>query len=182
MPTIREIVSPKLAIGAKMPAFSLPSTSGEQFSSSELNSRGNLVIFMCNHCPYVLGTIGAILETLAKFNDIAVVGISSNDPSKYPDDSFENMKIFKETHKMPFPYLFDETQEVAKLFDAQCTPELYLFNKVGELVYHGSVNDSHRDPAKVTVNYLERALSQLSKEEAVDPAFMPSLGCSIKWR
>lgn len=179
MPTVRDI--PPM-LGLKLPKFSLPATSGEIISSDELNGKGILVIFMCNHCPYVLGTIDSIVQTVSKFQEISVVGISSNDPIQYPDDSFENMKVFQQKHSLPFPYLYDETQDVAKSFDAQCTPELYLFNELRELVYHGSVNDSHRDSTKVSVNYLQRALTQFCKDESVDPAFVPSIGCSIKWR
>jgi peroxiredoxin len=142
------------------------------------------VVFTCNHCPYVKGSDAHLLKVVSSYlkDGLRVVAISSNDPAKSPEDGFEKMQEKAKSMQLPFPYLFDETQGVAKRFDAQCTPECYLFDRTGTLVYHGTVNDSPRDPTKVTKDYLGAAVAQLLEGQTVDPGFVHPVGCSIKWR
>lgn len=108
--------------------------------------------------------------------------ISSNDANKYPEDSFDKMAEKVVTKNISFPYLYDESQEVAKAFDAACTPEFYLFTPEGVLVYHGAINDSPRDSSKVTKDYLSDAVAAVIKGETPSPQFVHPLGCSIKWK
>lgn len=184
MPSIRDSESPKLPIGGSMPSFNLKNVNEDYISSENLSGKAILVIFTCNHCPYVKGSEQALLRTIHEFlpKGLCVVAISANDPIQYPEDSFPEMQKHALLVKLPFPYLFDETQEVAKAFDAECTPELYLFNSDKKLIFHGTINDSPRDPSKVTVNHLEKALNQVFNNEEVNPSFVRPLGCSIKWK
>lgn len=143
--------------GSLAPDFTLLGTDDKKHSLNSLKGeKFTLIVFMCNHCPYVIPR----LDELNKLNEkINVIGINPNDPEKYPDDSFENMK------KLPveFPYLIDETQEIAKKYGAVCTPDLFLFDKNLKLIYHGRIED------------IEKALTSSIEE-------IPSQGCSIKWK
>jgi peroxiredoxin len=173
--------SSKFIIGSKLPQFSLISTAGQSFGTEQLRQgRAALVVFSCNHCPYVKGSESFLIETAKEFAPLGLVtvAINSNDPIKYPDDSFAEMK----KKILPYPYLFDETQEVAKLFDAQCTPECYLFNSKQELVYHGRITDTPRDAQAVKVNHLREAVKQLLEQGSCDPSYVHPVGCSIKWK
>lgn len=113
---------------------------------------------------------------------LSVVAINSNDPVKYPEDSFEKMREKAADYSLPYPYLFDESQDVARAFDAACTPEFYLFDRQGKLAYHGTINDSPRDPSKVTKDFLSAAIAAVL--EGVPPAtpLVHCIGCSIKWK
>lgn len=183
----RTVGSEILKIGDTMPSFSLPSTTGDMINSDNLNGEAYLIIFMCNHCPYVIGSIRLVNQTINKYlpKNLVAVGINSNDPIKYPQDSFENMKNFANEMELCFPYCFDETQQVARIFDAACTPEAYLFDKNKKLIYHGGVVDNPLDQSAVSRNWLEEVLTEyftnLSLEGIDTSNFFPE-GCSIKWK
>ena len=168
-----------------LPKFNLPATDGKNYSNSFFeNANAKLVVFSCNHCPYVKGSDEALIKAVGRFEDsgLKTLAISSNNAEQYPEDSFEKMKEKSSTMKLPFPYLYDETQSVAKAFNAECTPECFLFDKNDKLVYHGTVNDSPRYPEKVTKNHLELAISQLLDNQKVEPSYVHPIGCSIKWK
>jgi peroxiredoxin len=182
----REQPSSTLSLGKQLPDFELPSTSGNRISGTEFftGAKAALVAFTCNHCPYVKGSELQLIEIAKRHmpNGLRVLTISSNDAAQYPEDGFDKMKEHTRELSLPYPYLYDESQEVAKLFDAACTPEFYLFDGSLKLVYHGTINDSPRDPSKVTKNYLEDAVMQVLEGQTPDPSFVHPLGCSIKWK
>lgn len=181
----RDSLSSKFPIGSKIPSFSLPNVTGEDIGSSYLSDApASLVVFACNHCPYVIGSEKMLFDTIQEFQGkgLRAVLISSNDPVQYPDDSFENMKEKSKRDNIPCPYLFDESQEIARAFDAQCTPECFLFDGEGVLVFHGTINNSPRDPGAVKSNYLKTAIEQVLFGKTPEPAFVHPIGCSIKWK
>jgi peroxiredoxin len=181
----RNIGSSKFPFGSPIPDFKLVNVDGNPVGSEYLQgAKAYLVAFLCNHCPYVKGSELMLIEIVKRFaNDgLKAVAISSNDANKYPEDSFEKMQEKATNMNLPYPYLYDETQEVAKLFDAACTPEFYLFDQAGTLVYHGTINDSPRDPNKVTKDYLTSAILAVLEGKTPEPQFVYPLGCSIKWK
>lgn len=162
------------------PDFSLRGTDENIHSLADYNDATLLVvIFLCNHCPYVKAVVPR-LNTLAKDfapQGVRFVAINSNDSSQYPDDSFENMKTFP----LEFDYLHDETQKVAKSYNAVCTPDIYIFDAERKLRYHGRVDDNWQDENAVQKEEMRNALhALLNGEEIVD--HNPSMGCSIKWK
>ncbi len=181
----RENASPSFTIGAKLPEFSLPNVDGETAGSEHLRGgKAALVAFVCNHCPYVKGSEAMLIEICKKFapQGLRSVAISSNDAVQYPDDSFKKMQEKARDMALPYPYLYDESQQVARMFDAACTPELYLFDAAGKLAYHGAINDSPRDPSKVTREFLSQAIQAVLEGRSPEPQFVNPLGCSIKWQ
>jgi peroxiredoxin len=182
----RESLSQTFPLGSPLPDFTLPATDGASVASIDFFSGASaaLVVFVCNHCPYVKGSDQEFVDIAKQFGDqgLRIVAISSNDAVAYPEDSFEKMGEKAEMLNLPFPYLYDETQKVAHLFDAQCTPECYLFNRDLTLVYHGAINDSPRDPSKVTRHFLRDAVGQLLKDGSTVLGFSHPTGCSIKWK
>lgn len=167
------------------PEFSLPATDGKAYSLKSFSkARALCVMFICNHCPYVQAVEDRLIA-LAKSYDpdqVAFVAISSNDAKKYPEDSFEAMKIRDQQKSYPFPYLYDESQQVAKAFDAVCTPDLYVYDADRKLTYRGRLDDSWKDPALVTRQELKMALDATLENRALDFTPTPSMGCSIKWK
>ena len=181
----RETTSRTFSLGSTLPEFELPNVDGRKLGSSYLKgSKAALVVFSCNHCPYVKGSEEMLIEIVRRFESqsLKTVAVNSNDSIKYPEDGFEKMREKSDLMKLPYPYLYDENQDVARAFDAQCTPEFYLFNASGELVYHGTINDSPRDRSKVTKDYLSDAIAAVLAGKTPDPNFVHPLGCSIKWR
>jgi len=181
----RDNTSQNFPLGTQLPDFSLPSTQGESVGSDYLRgSKASLVAFICNHCPYVKGSEQHFIDIVREFQPLGlkVVAISSNDSVQYPEDSFENMREKSARQELPFPYLYDESQSVARLFDAACTPEFYLFDRDGKLQYQGAINDSPRDAAKVTRDYLSQAIRDVLEGKLPNPQFVNPLGCSIKWK
>ena len=177
----RENISEQLKIGDKVPSFSLVGTDGLTYSESYFTgARAVLVIFTCNHCPYVKGSEEALNSLIKNFltQGLKVVAINANDALQYPEDSFEKMK----EKTWPYPYLYDETQSVAKAFDAACTPECYLFNSDLRLAFHGTINNSPRNPEGVTDNFLMTAITQVLETGKAQPEFAHPIGCSIKWK
>jgi peroxiredoxin len=175
-----------LSLGAKAPDFALPDTEGRLVRLSDFQGApALLVIFMCNHCPYVKH----IADELARFakeyqaKGVAIVGINSNDAANYPDDSLEKMREEVKLRGYTFPYLYDETQEVAKAYRAACTPDFFLFDKEHRLVYRGQFDDSRpSNGVPVTGKDLRAALDAVLSRKPVPPDQKPSLGCNIKWK
>ena len=146
---------------------------------------GTLVMFICNHCPYVIGIMDRLPQTAKKLQDqgIGVVAIMANDTENYPEDSFENMKIFAAENNFTFPYLIDETQGTAKAYGAVCTPDFFGFDKDGILQYRGRLDSAGKDLADAhTVPELLGAMSQIVENGHSPAAQTPSMGCSIKWK
>lgn len=178
--------STMLPLGTKAPDFSLPNVDGRTVSLGDFKGApALLVVFMCNHCPYVKH----VAEGLAKLardyqaKGAAVVGINSNDAANYPADSPEQMVHEVEQRGYTFPYLYDETQEVAKAYRAACTPDFYLFDKDQKLVYRGQMDDSRPGSDKpVTGADLRAALDAVLAGRAVSPNQKSSIGCNIKWK
>ena len=181
------IESNMLPLGTQAPDFVLPDTvSGENKSLKGLKSdKATLIMFLCNHCPYVKH-VNAGLVNLA--NDyipkgVSFVGISSNDVENYPQDSPELMKIVAEKEGYQFPYLYDETQEVAKAYQAACTPDFFLFDGEMKLVYRGQMDESRPSNGKpVNGKDLRAALDQVLAGQNVTGMQIPSIGCGIKWK
>ena len=178
--------APICDFGWKAPDFTLPGVDGKTYSLEGLRGpNGTLVMFICNHCPYVKAVIDRIVRDATELRSygIASVAISSNDAVHYPDDSFANMKRFAAEHGFTFPYFYDESQEVARAYDAACTPDFFGFNADVELQYRGRLDESGRDPAGPHVRRdLFEAMKQIADTGAGPREQIPSIGCSIKWK
>lgn len=172
-------------LGTDIIDFSLKGTDENTYSPENFKDKDILIIiFKCNHCPYVKAVIERLVEFQNKYKNkkVQLVGINPNDAVTYPEDSFENMKLFAEKYKINFPYLSDETQEVAKKYDAVCTPDIYVYDKERKLRYRGRLDDSWKDDSKVLEKDLERAVELLLQGKEIDFEQIPSMGCSIKWK
>lgn len=143
-----------------------------------------VVVFMCNHCPYVQAVWSRLNKLQLEFADKGVqfVGINPNLNPDYPDETFEKMKEYAQKFEMNFPYLQDDTQEVARAYKAQCTPDIYVYDEQRKLAYHGRIDDSWKDESKVTKRELAAALQNLVEGKNAPEMQNPSMGCSIKWR
>ena len=176
--------TPVCEFGWKAQNFSLQSTRNEIVELNKARGQnGTLIMFICNHCPYVVSALDEIIfeaKELIK-NDIAVIAISSNDVSTHPDDSFENMQALSVDKKLPFPYLYDETQEVAKTYDAACTPDFFGFNSELSLQYRGRLNNKRESPNEIR-RELYSAMIEIAKTGKGPREQIPSMGCSIKWK
>lgn len=175
-----------VSLGTEMPPFKLPNVDGRMVSSDDFpDAKGYLVIFACNHCPYVVHVKDELAKIANEYSElgIAVFAICANDIENYPDDSPENMKIKAEEWGWNFPYLFDESQEVAKAYGAVCTPDIFLFNSEKKLVYRGQLDDSRPGNMKpVNGADLRLALDAVVNGEIPSDEQKPSVGCSIKWK
>jgi len=165
--------------------FQLNSTINKLTSLNDVKGEtGTLVMFICNHCPYVKAVIRDVVEdckNLEKFG-VKAIAISSNDAVSYPEDSFENMIKFSKEHNFTFPYLFDETQNVAKSYNAVCTPDFFGFNGNLQLQYRGRIKElKNLKPVRVDESDLFKAMKQISETGKGPKEQIPSLGCSIKW-
>ncbi|MEX0729055.1 MAG: thioredoxin family protein [Planctomycetaceae bacterium] len=178
--------STMLPLGTKLPAFSLPNVDGRTISNADVSQgKGVLVIFMCNHCPFVVHLRSALAEFAKEYQakGLAIVGISSNDAGEYPQDGPEAMKAEAKSAGYTFPYLFDETQAAAKAFHAACTPDFFLFDKSLHLVYRGQFDDSRPGNGKpITGADLRKACDQVLAGQSVPAEQKPSIGCNIKWK
>jgi len=170
--------------GETAPAFKLPATDGNTYSLSQITGhKATLIIFMCNHCPYVLPKIKEIKRITANFKSrgLAVIAINPNESLNYPEDSFSKMKEYFEKWQIPFYYLRDETQDVAKSYGAVCTPDPFLFDLNLKLIYHGRIDDTHgKEDAKV--HELYEVIEEFLKTGIIIHQEKPSMGCSIKWK
>lgn len=172
-----------LKTGDKAPDFNLLGIDDKNHSLSEFRNCPLLIIFMCNHCPYVQAKVGAMNEIYEKNKDrITMIGINSNDPTNYPDDSFENMKKFAKEKNIKFFYLVDGTQEVAKKYGAVCTPDPFLFDKDFRLVFHGRIDSAMKPEDKATEKTIILNIEKLLAGKKIEKDFDPSMGCSIKWK
>ncbi len=174
-----------IPLGTKMPSFQLKDPEGRLYrGEDQYGERGLLVVFTCNHCPYALAVWPRLirLARYARNLKINTVAINPNINPQYPDDAPDKMIKKIEEWGIDFPYLVDESQEAARAFKAQCTPDIYLFNKNRGLVYHGRIDDNWQDEDKVTKEELKEALNNLATGQPLSPDQKPSMGCSIKWR
>jgi peroxiredoxin len=174
-----------LKIGSQAPDFNLPGVDGKNYSlNSFKDNKALIVIFSCNHCPYVQAYEDRIkqIQEDYKTEGVSVVAINSNEDMNYPDDSFKNMKKRFLEKKFNFPYLRDDDQYVARAYDATHTPEIFLFDKQRKLAFHGKIDDNWQEPKKVQNHYLKNALDELleGKEISVPETF--TIGCTIKWK
>jgi len=169
--------------GDRAPDFNLLGIDNKKHSLSEFRNHPLLVIFMCNHCPYVQAKVSAMNEIYENANGkITMIGINSNDPTNYPDDSFENMKNFAKEKNIKFYYLVDETQEIAKKYGAVCTPDPFLFDKEFRLVFHGRIDNAMKPEDKATEKTMILNIEKLLSGNKIEKDFDPSMGCSIKWK
>ena len=173
-----------LKTGDKAPEFNLLGIDDKKHSLPEFKDKPVLlVVFMCNHCPYVQAKVAAMNEIYEKFKGkLAMIGINSNDPTNYPDDSFENMKKFAMEKGIKFTYLVDETQEVAKKYGAVCTPDPFLFDNNRGLVFHGRIDNAMKPEDTPTDKTMIANIEKLLAGKKLEKDFDPSMGCSIKWK
>ena len=179
--------SSMLPLGTVAPSFKLEDTnSNYHYSFNDLKgSKGTLVIFMCNHCPFVIHAIDEIVMIANDYRvqGLGIMAISSNDAVKYPQDGPMEMTEFAFRNKMEFPYLYDETQEVAKAFDATCTPDFFLFDAQNRLTYRGQLDDSRPSNGIPTSGSdLRNAIDSLIYNRNLASPQKPSIGCGIKWK
>ncbi|MBF0386789.1 MAG: thioredoxin family protein [Candidatus Omnitrophica bacterium] len=174
----------KVPLGSLLPAFELKDPDGRCFKSEGLaGERGLLVVFTCNHCPYAQAVWPRVIRLgeYAKGMRVGVVDINPNINPDYPDDSPEKMRARIQELAIPFPYLVDEGQLVARTFKAQCTPDIFLYNNKRELVYHGRIDDNWKDESAVTREDLKEAMNNMVSGLPQEKRQYPSMGCSIKW-
>src|SRR6266704_1790638 len=178
--------SPIAGLGAKAPDFDLPGTDGARHNlASSRGQKGLLVMFICNHCPYVKAVRERIVRDCLglKAYGIGSIAIMSNDPADYAEDSFDNMRAVARQFRYPFPYVWDESQEVAKAYGTVCTPDFFGFNADLELQYRGRLDASRKEtaPPDVRRNLFE-AMVEVARTGRGPIEQIPSIGCSIKWR
>ncbi len=182
MPT----TAPTGASATSLIPFSLRGTDGRAHDLADIRGEnGTLLMFICNHCPYVKGVIGRLIEDVRALQaaGIGAAAIMSNDTEAYPADSFDNMQRFAAEHGFPFPYLIDETQDVARAYGAVCTPDLFGFDRDGELKYRGRVDSAGaKPPTGQEKRELREAMLQIARTGEGPAEQIPSIGCSIKWR
>ena len=178
--------TPDPSLGQPMPEFKLPGVDGKTYSNAELlqGTKAALVMFICNHCPYVIA-VEDRLVALGKYfagQPARIFAICSNDSVKYPADGFAKMQERAKEKGYPFPYLHDESQKVAKSFGAVCTPDFFLYDGSGRLAYRGRLDDSWKEPAAVKTEELKSAMEALLANRQPAREQKPSMGCSIKWK
>lgn len=180
------VPSNMLALGTMLPSFRLKDTvSGRLVASEELLGRPSVVAFVCNHCPYVKHIRSGLADfgRYCQERGVALVAVSSNDPVSHPEDAPDKMAVEAKTQGYVFPYLFDETQSVARAFDAACTPEFYVFDRAGKLAYRGQFDEARpKNSVTVTGADVRAAVDALLAGRAPNPDQKPSIGCSIKWK
>jgi peroxiredoxin len=179
------IESKAAVTGTRCPDFRLPAVDGRTYGRDDFVEAPVLVImFICNHCPYVKAVEDRLIELQRQYGPrgVQLVGVCSNDAVTYPDDGFDQLAERWRQKSYGFPYLHDESQEVARAFGAVCTPDIYVFDRDRSLAYRGRIDDSWKDPSKVTRRELAEALDALLAGGRPSSDQKPSMGCSIKWR
>ena len=177
--------TPALDTQFTCPDFKLPGVDGKTYQRADFQGTDALlVMFICNHCPYVKAIEDRLIQLghFMKDHKLQMVAICANDAENYPDDSFENLKKRWHDKNYPFPYLYDETQAIAKSFGAVCTPDFFLFNKDLKLQYRGRLDDSWKEAEKVTREELKNAILAQIQNQPISPEQIPSMGCNIKWK
>jgi peroxiredoxin len=172
-------------IGDAALAFELPGVDDKTYTLETLSAgkKATAVVFMCNHCPYVLAWLDRLIAIAQDYagQNVAFAGINANDPAKYAADDFEGMKKLAQEHDLPFPYLHDETQKVAHAYGAERTPEIFLFDANLKLRYHGAPDDNYEE-SQASVPYLRNALDALLAGQELPVSKTPAVGCTIKWK
>ena len=165
------------------PSFRLMGTDDKFYSLEDFRSKSLLIVFICNHCPYVKARIGDLVTLQSRFpkSELQIVGINSNDPS-YQDEGFENMIKFSKENNLNFPYLIDDTQQIARSYGAVCTPDPFLFDQNRNLVFHGKINDAVEPEMTPQVHVMGNNIKRLLDGQSIEKDFDPSIGCSIKWK
>lgn len=174
-----------MPIGTPAPPFSLPGVDGKSWSLGSFSDAEILVVvFTCNHCPYAKASEDRLIEIQDDYRDqgVRLVAINPNDDRKYPDDSFASMKERAADKGFNFPYLRDEGQEVARAYDAACTPDIFVFGRDRQLIYNGRIDDNWQHPEQVKRRDLRAVLDAALKGKTVGFEHVPSMGCSIKWK
>ena len=170
-------------LGSKAPYFNLPNTDGENISLEYFKAEVLVVIFTCNHCPYAKAVEDRLIELGNNYSEtVDFVLISSNDVENYPADSPEKMAELARNKGYPFPYLFDETQEIAKAYSAVCTPDIFLYNSERKLKYRGRLDDNWQNPNQVEREELKMAIEAILNDKGIEFEQIPSMGCNIKWK
>ena len=173
-----------LQLGVKAPDFKLPATDGKTYQLSDFDDADVLVIFFtCNHCPYVIGSDEVTRKMVEKFapQGVKFIGINSNSKNTYAEDDFEHMVARMKQHKFPWLYLYDQPQDIAKAYGALRTPHFFVFDNERKLIYTGRGVDNPRDAGKITVNDLERALTEHLAGKPISVPLTNPIGCNVKW-
>lgn len=179
------LMTPLCDFGWSAPDFNLLGVDGKRYSLADVQGKnGTLVMFICNHCPYVKAIRPRLVADLRELKALGVnaVAIMSNDPADYPEDGFENMQLVAREFDFSFPYLFDETQQIAKDYGAICTPDFFGFNADLQLQYRGRFDESRKDTAPESTRDLFYAMKQVAETGKGPLEQTPSIGCSIKWK
>ena len=177
--------SEPIPLGTLAPAFSLPGTDGETYSLDSFpGAKVHVVMFICNHCPYVQAVEDRLIALGREYipREVAFFAVMSNDVRRYPDDHPDRMRERARKRGYPFPYLYDESQEVARAYGAVCTPDLFAFDDQKKLRYHGRIDDNWKDATAVTKQELRDAVEALLAGRQPSGQQIPSMGCSIKWK
>ncbi|MSO13555.1 thioredoxin family protein [Rickettsiales endosymbiont of Trichoplax sp. H2] len=179
------LTTPEADKGWNAEEFILLSVDGNYYDLAKVKGDNGLVVaFICNHCPYVKSIVDKIAREANELRELGIgfVAINSNDSISYPEDSYENMKIFAKEHNFTFPYLLDNTQEIAKKYDAVCTPDFFGFNSKLELQYRGRLDSAKKDIIPDAKRELFIAMSEVAKTSEFNGEQIPSIGCSLKWK
>ena len=170
-------------LGSVAPYFNLPDTLGKNVSIEDFDSELLIIVFTCNHCPYAKAVEERLIKLGKEYkSDVDFVLISSNDSENYPEDSPKKMAERHTEKGYPFPYLYDETQEVAKAYSAVCTPDIFLYNEDRKLEYRGRIDDNWQNPEQVEREELKMAIEAVLNGKTIDFEQKPSMGCNIKWK
>ncbi len=178
-----ETPSKMIALKSKMPLFTLPDANGSEYTNSS-SENGTLIVFMCNHCPFVIHVANVLGEIgqFCKANNINIYGINSNDIEAHPGDSPPNMLLTAKQYHWNFPYLYDESQKVAIKFEATCTPDIFLYDAENTLFYRGQFDESRPSSGISTGRDIKNALKALLQGHSPPAHQKPSIGCNIKWK
>ena len=177
--------TPVCDFGWKALDFSLKGTDAKTYTLEDIRGpRGTLVMFICNHCPYVKAILDRLVRDATELQDsgIGVIAIMANDPNEYAEDSFDNMAVVAGDNGFTFPYVIDETQDVARAYDARCTPDFFGFDASHSLQYRGRLDESRLDPVPGAARELFEAMKNVAASGEGPKQQLPSMGCSIKWR